>query len=169
MKEGFKHPDDLVDVAVEGYDPFTVEAWKSEDITIVDRNGDKELTVIASGVKYKVKIVSIDFQAATYVLRINGKNFNCKARTHLHHLIGELGFNKASLNKLKDIHAPMPGLVLNINVKEGDEVKEGQNIMTLEAMKMENILKSPADGIISGIHTSVKSKVEKNELLISIE
>jgi biotin carboxyl carrier protein len=164
----FKHPDDLVDVSVEGYDPFTVSELKDEDITIVERNGDKELVVIASGVKYKVKIVSVDFQAATYVLRINGKNFNCQARSHLHHLIGELGFNKASKNKQKDIHSPMPGLVLDILVKEGDQVIEGQNVMTLEAMKMENILKAPADGIISSIHTRVKSKVEKNELLISI-
>ena len=166
--EDFKYPDQLVDIAVEGYEPISIESLKAEDITIVEKNGNKELIVISSGIKHKVMIVSVDFQSGNYVIRINGKNFNCHVRSHLHHLISELGFNQSSKNRQKDIHAPMPGLVLEILVQEGDSVKEGQNLITLEAMKMENILKAGSDGTVTTIHTETKAKVEKNELLITI-
>ena len=61
----------------------------------------------------------------------------------------------------------MPGLVLSVLVTEGDEVKKGDNLLVLEAMKMENMIKSPTDGIIKKIEIKQGNKVEKNELLIS--
>jgi biotin carboxyl carrier protein len=60
----------------------------------------------------------------------------------------------------------MPGLVLSILVKEGDEVKKGDNLLVLEAMKMENIIKSPADVTIKFIKIKPSDKVEKNQVLI---
>jgi biotin carboxyl carrier protein len=68
--------------------------------------------------------------------------------------------------KVNDIKAPMPGMVLNILVKEGDTVKKGDAILVLEAMKMENILKSPTDGLIKKIAAVKGTAVEKNQLLI---
>lgn len=47
------------------------------------------------------------------------------------------------------VTSPLPGVVLNINVKEGDAVKKGQTILILEAMKMENSIEAPADGTVS--------------------
>jgi biotin carboxyl carrier protein len=60
----------------------------------------------------------------------------------------------------------MPGLVLSVLVKEGDEVKKGDNLFVLEAMKMENIIKSPADVTIKSIKIKASDKVEKNQVLI---
>ena len=60
----------------------------------------------------------------------------------------------------------MPGLVLSVLVKEGDEVKKGDNLLVLEAMKMENIIKSPADVTIKSIKIKASDKVEKNQVLI---
>ncbi|MDG2454536.1 MAG: acetyl-CoA carboxylase biotin carboxyl carrier protein subunit, partial [Bacteroidia bacterium] len=59
-----------------------------------------------------------------------------------------------------------PGLVLNVLVKAGEEVSEGQEIVILEAMKMENAIKSPQDGIIQSILVQNQDKVEKNQILI---
>ena len=71
--------------------------------------------------------------------------------------------------KLKDLKAPMPGLVLDILVNEGDEVTEGQELIVLEAMKMENAIKSPQDGIIDKIQIDKQDKIDKNHTLLSFQ
>jgi biotin carboxyl carrier protein len=60
----------------------------------------------------------------------------------------------------------MPGLVLKVLVEEGKEFKKGDNLLILEAMKMENILKAPADGKVKSIKIKPGDKVEKNEILL---
>ena len=72
----------------------------------------------------------------------------------------------ANEKKLNEIKAPMPGLILDIKVEVGQEVKKGDPILILEAMKMENILKSPGDGIVKAIKVKVKDNVEKGQLLL---
>ncbi|HNA32062.1 MAG TPA: biotin/lipoyl-binding protein, partial [Flavobacteriales bacterium] len=67
---------------------------------------------------------------------------------------------------VKEIKAPMPGLVLKVLVKEGDAVKKNEPVLILEAMKMENVIKSPGDGTVKRIHAQEKTAVEKGQLLI---
>ena len=69
--------------------------------------------------------------------------------------------------KLKELKAPMPGLVLNVLVKSGDEVAEGQELIVLEAMKMENAIKCPQAGIIDQVLVVNHDKLEKNQLILS--
>ena len=63
----------------------------------------------------------------------------------------------------------MPGKILDIMVEVGDVVKKGQPVIILEAMKMENELKSPIDGIIKKLDVSVGQIVEKKTLILEIE
>ena len=63
----------------------------------------------------------------------------------------------------------MPGLVLELKVNEGDEVKTGAPLLILEAMKMENVIKSDQDGTIKRIEVQEKETVEKNQVLIEFE
>ncbi len=70
-------------------------------------------------------------------------------------------------NKINEIKAPMPGLVLDIRVAEGDAVKKGDTILVLEAMKMENSIKSPTDGLVKKISVKKGLAVEKNQVLIN--
>ena len=67
------------------------------------------------------------------------------------------------------IKAPMPGLIIKIPVEVGNEVKKGDKIIIIEAMKMENAIASPISGIIKTINTAEGKSVEKEELLIEIE
>lgn len=67
------------------------------------------------------------------------------------------------------VKAPMPGLVIKIPVSIGDEVKKGDNIIIIEAMKMENAISSPISGVIKTINATEGKSVEKAELLIEIE
>ena len=68
--------------------------------------------------------------------------------------------------KAADLKAPMPGLVVEVSVSEGQEIKKGDKLVVLEAMKMENILKSPADGVVKKVNVKKGNTVEKNEVLI---
>jgi biotin carboxyl carrier protein len=60
----------------------------------------------------------------------------------------------------------MPGLILDIKVAPGDLVKKGDVVVILEAMKMENSIKSPGDGVVKDIKVALKQSVEKNQVLI---
>jgi len=64
--------------------------------------------------------------------------------------------------------APMPGMIVGVDKKEGDKVKEGETILVLEAMKMENALPAPVSGTITRINLGVGDHVAKNDILCLI-
>jgi len=67
------------------------------------------------------------------------------------------------------IKSPMPGIVLGIHVKEGERITAGDKALTIEAMKMENEIKAPYDGIVGKIHAGVNESVTEDELLIELK
>jgi biotin carboxyl carrier protein len=71
--------------------------------------------------------------------------------------------------QIKEIKAPMPGLVLDLEVEPGQTVSQGDVLLILEAMKMENVLKSPGDGIVKSIAVKKGDAVEKGQILIEME
>lgn len=73
------------------------------------------------------------------------------------------------LTAVGEIRAPMPGLILKIEVKEGDPVKTGQPLIIMEAMKMENEIRSQTEGKIEKIFVEENQKVEKDNLLLKIQ
>lgn len=68
----------------------------------------------------------------------------------------------------EQILSPMPGNILNVNVKVGDAVKKGQVLLILEAMKMENEIMAPKDGTITSVNVQNGSTVESGALLVTI-
>jgi biotin carboxyl carrier protein len=69
----------------------------------------------------------------------------------------------------KVLLAPMPGLVLKVEVEVGQAVKAGQGLVIVEAMKMENELKAPADGVVAKVLVEERQTVEKGATLIVLE
>jgi acetyl/propionyl-CoA carboxylase alpha subunit len=70
---------------------------------------------------------------------------------------------------VKTLKAPMPGLVLEVMVGPGTEVKKGDPLLVLEAMKMENVLKAPTDAVIKDVIVEISAAVEKNQVLVNFE
>ena len=66
-----------------------------------------------------------------------------------------------------EVHAPMPGLIVDVLVNVGDEVAEGDTVVVLESMKMQNELKAPRDGKVQTINCEAGQSVEKGNLLIN--
>lgn len=125
--------------------------------------------IIQDNQSYQVEILKADYQTKTFTFQINGHHYLVKAEDKLDQLLKRLGMDNTNQNKVNDIKAPMPGLILNIHVAVGDEVKKGEILMILEAMKMENTLKSPTDGKIKAIKVNQGENVEKNQILIIFE
>jgi len=123
--------------------------------------------VIHENQSYDVFIQKIDPEAREVTLSVNGKQTKVKIQTRIEKLLKELGMEGAMQKKMDSLKAPMPGLIHSLKVEEGQEVKKGDPLIILEAMKMENVIKSPGDGTVTRIHVKEKASVEKNALLIS--
>jgi len=67
------------------------------------------------------------------------------------------------------VKAPLPGVVVSIKVKEGDQVKQGDTLLILESMKMENALVSPRDGVVKRILVSLRASVQHGDPLVVLE
>lgn len=115
---------------------------------------------------YKMELVSEDKNEKTSVIKVNGTLYKVAIEDQYDLLLKQLGLDNIKSNKVLEIKAPMPGLVLNVIVEEGQEVNKGDNLLILEAMKMENIIKSPSAGTVKKISVNKGDKVEKNEILI---
>jgi len=124
------------------------------------------LHILHQQTSYRVEIVTFSKEEKTASIKVNGHTYNIAIKDRFDDLLHQLGLDNLQSAKVAELKAPMPGLVLSILVKEGDEIKKGDNLLVLEAMKMENIIKSPADVTIKSIKIKPSDKVEKNQVLI---
>ena len=76
---------------------------------------------------------------------------------------------KAAPDTSRHLLAPMPGLLVSVAVQEGDEVKAGEELAVLEAMKMENTLRAERNGKVAKIHFAAGASVEVDELIMELE
>lgn len=102
-------------------------------------------------------------------LKINHREFVVSKEGPLDKLIEELGLNKVKVRKLKQLKSPMPGRIVSLAIQVGDEVEVGSELLTLEAMKMENVLKSEGVGTVKSIEVQAGDVVDKGSVLIGFE
>lgn len=138
------------------------------DVDIQELNNG-HLHIIYEHKSYNVEVVSTDAACKKTVVKINGKEYYTTVEDRLDLLLKEMGMEAGLSQVVSAIKAPMPGLVLSIQVAEGQQLQKGDNILVLEAMKMENILKSTTEGIVKHIHVSQGDKVEKGQVLITFQ
>lgn len=128
--------------------------------------GNNQYHILYDHKSYTVEVIHFDPKAKIVKLKINGKSTMVTLREDLDLLIAKLGMDNLDKSKLPDLKAPMPGLITEILVQEGDSVKTGDPLLILQAMKMENVIKCSGNGVIQKLFTSIGQRVEKNQLLI---
>lgn len=125
--------------------------------------------VIYKNKSYNVEVVELNSQEKTAAIKVNGSLYKVQMEDQFDLLLKKLGMDAAAGTKIREIKAPMPGMVLKILVTEGTEVRKGDNLLVLEAMKMENILKSTTDGVVKKINVAQGDKIEKNTVLLQFQ
>lgn len=123
-------------------------------------------SVIHNYRSYEISISSINSDTRTISLTIDGIATQVKYASKMDLLLEKMGIDTSTSTKLSILKSPMPGLVVDWFVKEGDAVQAGDKLLILEAMKMENVIKSTGEGVIKKLHAPKGLAVEKNQLLI---
>ncbi len=153
---------------------FSIENKQSE-ILVNGRKTDfdlkqidnKRIHIIKDNVSYEAEVISFNRGDKSGTLKVNSNVYEFSIKTPYDELLHQLGIDYLSASRITELKAPMPGLVLKILVNEGLQVKKGENLLILEAMKMENIIKSPGDLTIDKIKIKPGDKVEKNQVVIT--
>ncbi len=102
-------------------------------------------------------------------LRLRGADLKCHVRSPRQAELARLMIEKTPPDTSKFLLCPMPGLIAKIMVEEGDEVQEGQALATVEAMKMENILKAERKGVVKVIKAAAGSSLKVDEVIMEFE
>ena len=145
---------------------FTIDEDAEKSIDLIEvKQGI--FHIIKDNKSYNAEVLKANHEEKSFVIRVNGNKYTVQLKDKYDHLLKELGMETLAAAKVKDIKAPMPGLVVDVRVNEADEIKKGDALVVLQAMKMENILKSPTDAVIKKIHIKKGDAIEKNQIMIT--
>ena len=119
----------------------------------------------------------LDGRSRSYVMMAESDGWSVMAGGEVHHLqvdderavrLGKLTGAAEGGGVGGQVKAPMPGMVLRVEVEEGQMVAAGAGLVVLEAMKMENEIKSPAAGRVAAVHVSGGQAVDKGMVLVEV-
>ena len=135
-------------------------------ILVLDGTPEKLVTI---GSEVHRVVVRRGDARGRYILSIDGHRYDVEALDERTHAIRELSGASATQSGPAPLKAPMPGLVVRVSAAVGDTVAAGQGLVAIEAMKMENELRSVAGGRVKAVHATVGQAVEKGAVLVEIE
>ena len=143
----------------------------SKDVLTLDavKDSDNNYHILQNNKPFRAKLTSSNFNQKAYTVSVNNNTYTVQISDDLDTRIQEMGFSISLTKHINSIKAPMPGLILDINVRIGQQINENDPLLVLEAMKMENVICSPREGIIKSISANKGDAVEKNQLLIEFE
>ena len=155
-------------ITVNDQSKFEFDAEQMNDFDFV-REQDGRFHILKKNKAFRAEVVNANFYNKTFTIKVNGNSYEINIADRFDQLVNQLGLSVVNTQKVTDIKAPMPGLVLGVSVEIGQEVQKGDALLILEAMKMENVIKSVGEGIVKAIHIDQGKAVEKGQLLIEME
>ena len=161
MKESYS-------VSVDENYEFQLVKKDTENIDQTELSGQK-IHLLHNNKSFEIELLENDFINRNYSVKVNGNTYHVNVGTPLDALIKEMGLSLGNDSFEDEIHAPMPGIILEVNVAEGDKVKKGDSLCVLEAMNMENTLTASRDGIVKTVNVAKGDTVDKGKLLIELE
>lgn len=143
----------------------------SESLNTLDviTTANNDYHLLLNNKSFTAQITANHFYKKTYEVTVNNTAYTVVIENDLDRLIKQMGFEQSSNKQINKIKAPMPGLILDISVSVGQQVNEGDNLLILEAMKMENSITAPRDGVIKSLAIAINDTVDKNQLLLEFE
>jgi len=156
---------------------FDIELSSGNDGLIVDYNGSRYRVAVdrLSERKFLYKIdgnsseIDIHRNGGNLEIFIDGREVTARVEPYSLAELRKKAGTTASETEEKIIRAPMPGLVLKPEVSAGNKVTKGMTLVIIEAMKMENLIKSPVEAVVKEVFVSPGQAVDKNEKLVELE
>ena len=130
---------------------------------------DRFFTLTYKGKNFHGEIIEENVENRMLKVKINHCEYLISKKGPLDELIAQLGLDKVKIRKLSKLKSPMPGRIVAISISVGDEIEVGDSLLTLEAMKMENVLKSEGVGIVKSIEVKTDQVVDKGAVLVTFE
>jgi len=155
-------------ISKSAFSEFTLSKNDAELLDLVQTEDD-EYHLLHNGKSYRCKRLSVNFDTKTFVLEVNGAKHHIRLLDNFDQLIEKMGLSNSSSHKAGSVKAPMPGLILDIMVSMDQEVKQGDPIFILEAMKMENVIKADGRGTVKSIEVKKGQNVDKGQLIIEMD
>ncbi|HEB62615.1 MAG TPA: acetyl-CoA carboxylase biotin carboxyl carrier protein subunit [Bacteroidetes bacterium] len=157
----------MADFIVKTGDNLTFEINNSEveNLDII-QNEDGSYNLIYENKSYHLDIINSEINDKTYTVSVNGKAIDLNIKDSLDQMLDKMGFSNNKKHSSGEIKSPMPGMVLHIDVEEGQEIEKGDTLLVLEAMKMENLIKAHANGVIKSVKVKEGEAVSKNQVLL---
>ena len=147
---------------------FSFTKSQIEAIDLVQQS-PVDFNLLQDNQSVNVKLIEADRYAKHLTLEVEGESFYVEIKEELDQVLEKMGFGLIADKHIKEIKAPMPGLVLEISVTEGQQVAEGDKILILSAMKMENSILIHTPATIKKIVVSAGQAVEKGQVLVELE
>lgn len=130
---------------------------------------DGHFHILKDNKSYRAEVLSADFETKTFQLKLNGEIHEVKLKDKIDLLLEKMGLSAAAGNVMKELKAPMPGLIYELKVAVGDTVQKGDVLLILVAMKMENAIKAVGEGVVKQLNVNLNDSVEKGQVLITFE
>lgn len=145
--------------------------FTQEEIDKVDllQKSPTEFNLLKNHHSVNAKLIDADRKAKKLTVEVEGESYTIEIKDELDQMLEKMGFGTTSGKLIKEIKAPMPGLVLEINVREGQLVMEGDKILILVAMKMENSILVHTNATIKNIKVKAGQAVDKGQVLVELE
>lgn len=150
----------------------TAEHWMLNDKEVdfdVKAQPNGLISVLYNGKSYTAAVEQVDFTTKQVTLVIDGHKREMAISEPMDQLLASMGLDMSALQQAEPVKAPMPGMILKILVEPGQQISKGDGLLVLEAMKMENVLKSSGDATVKSINVKEQTAVEKGAILIEME
>lgn len=131
--------------------------------------GPGSFNIIRNNRSVNIRVLESDNFGKQVKAEVDGELYTIQIRNGLDQMLDVMGFNNVATRQVREIRAPMPGLVLDVTVQEGQDVQEGDRLLILEAMKMENSITIHASARIKKVLVKKGQPVDKNQILVELE
>jgi biotin carboxyl carrier protein len=124
--------------------------------------------ILKDGHSFQAELVAADWEKKMMTIKVNNQQFVFQVKDSMDLLMEKMGISGLKQQKITEIKAPMPGLILDLLCQPGDVITAGDKLVILEAMKMENTLKAAHDGQVAELKVQKGERVEKGQVLIRL-
>ncbi len=145
-----------------------LSADQAQNLDLIETKGNT-FHLLQDNRSFAINLLHKNTADKTMTIEVNGNKYEVKIEDEYDQLVKKMGLSIGGTQVIKNVKAPMPGLILDILAKPGQTVEKGDQLLILEAMKMENVLKAEGEGVIKSIEVQKGNAVEKGQILIEME